>query len=840
MRAPRNNARFVAAAVPLLLVACGGDDKPGASAPGRDGADGTNGAHALVLQTPLASGSMQCSKGGVLFDSGIDFDGNGTLEVEEINDSHYVCNPSLPDHNKAFKRISTFPVCLQSSCDSDLTTAAEIVAAADDGTTLIYSDSPAQQLGFVDITNPAAPKAKGVLALEGEPTSVAVLGDYALVALNTSSDYVDVSGQLVVVDIASQTVVHTIDLLGQPDAVAISPDKQFAAIAIENERDEGLDDGAPPQSPAGALAIISLAGAPEDWQLTILELSGLAELYGADPEPEYVDINSDNIAVVTLQENNHLVLVDLATASVLQHFSAGSARLTAIDMEEEEPALVSQNQNLLDVLREPDGVAWINNDFFVTADEGDLHGGSRGFTVFHRNGTVVFASGNELEHRTARLGHYPDNRSGNKGNEPENVEVGIYGSERFMFVASERSSLLFVYDAADPSRPLYKQTLPAAAAPEGVLALPARNLLITASEEDSRGDKMRSALNIYQYSGGSAIYPSIASVDRAEGTPIPWGALSGLTADWQSDTVIYAVDDSYYQRNRIFKLDISTTPAEIVEERFIRDSNGIFAAIDAADLEDATVADTHESRADVFDEADLAALINADQTVNIDPEGIAQAEDGGFWIASEGAGTVGDAAHPINSLNWLIKTDRSGVIEAVHTLPEELCATQLRFGFEGVTEYNGQVYTVLQRPWGDEEHVRIGAFDPATGSWTFYRYLLDHVASPAGGWVGLSELSSLGNGEFLVVERDNQAGPDAAVKRLYRFSLTDVEPNQLLSKTLVKDLMPEYSPTGGLVPEKIEGLALLNDDRLLIVNDNDGVDGSNGETQLLDLGKLAR
>ena len=39
--------------------------------------------------------------------------------------------------------------------------------------------------------------------------------------------------------------------------------------------------------------------------------------------------------------------------------------------------------------------------------------------------------------------------------------------------------------------------------------------------------------------------------------------------------------------------------------------------------------------------------------------------------------------------------------------------------------------------------------------------------------------------------------------------------------------------TGGLVPEKLEGLTVLQGGERLIVNDNDGVDDNNGETQLL-------
>jgi len=45
-------------------------------------------------------------------------------------------------------------------------------------------------------------------------------------------------------DIASKTIVRAIPLAGQPDSVAVSPAGDYAAIVIENERDEDLGDGA--------------------------------------------------------------------------------------------------------------------------------------------------------------------------------------------------------------------------------------------------------------------------------------------------------------------------------------------------------------------------------------------------------------------------------------------------------------------------------------------------------------------------------------------------------------------------------------------------------------------
>jgi hypothetical protein len=543
--------------------------------------------------------------------------------------------------------------------------------------------------------------------------------------------------------------------------------------------------------------------------------------------------------VVTLQENNHIALVDLSSGSIVNEFSAGDVDLSQIDATEEDPALISQTESQDGVLREPDGVTWINNDYFATADEGDLDGGSRGFTVFHRNGEVAWNSAATLDHMAVRFGHYPDDRSGNKGNEPENAEVGIFGSDRYLFVNSERSSLVFVYDAADPKNPVFKQVLPAGSGPEGGLAIPSRNLLVVASEVDDRGDKIRSVLNIYHYATGDAAYPTIQSDDRLDGTPIPWSALSGLSSDPMNENIVYAVEDSFYQQNRILTLDISDTPAILTQEMRILDSNDVLAGISTVDVDD-SLSDDDASRADVFDDVDLSLLINADKSVNIDPEGVAKASDGGFWVVSEGSGTVGDANRPINSLNMLIKTDANGVIEEVATLPQSLNDVQLRFGFEGVTEYNGSVYVAFQRVWSGDTDARIGVYDSTSGSWSFLFYPLDTPESQDGGWVGLSDITSLNNGQFLVLERDNKGNMDAAVKRIYRIDVTGLTDGATLTKTLVRDMVLEGDLTSGglLIPEKIEGLAVLANGDAVIVNDNDGVDDNSGETQLINLGDI--
>ena len=737
----------------------------------------------------------------------------------------------------SFTRIATFPVYLNTDINTE--SVAEIVTASEDGNTLIYTDGKTGNLGFVDIHNPSNPLPAGVVALGGEPTSVAVKDDYALVAVNTSADFVNTSGNLQVIDIESGELQAIFDLGGQPDAVAVSPDGRYATVVIENERDEDLGGGAPPQAPAGYLMIVDMLGAPVDWSMRHVSLSHLeGMLFGEDPEPEFVDINSANIAVVTLQENNHIALVDLDKGLVVKHFSAGTVDLDQIDIDKD--SLIDLSGELLEIPREPDGVSWVSTTQFVTADEGDLDGGTRGFTVFNTDGTVAHAPGNSVEHAIVRHGHYPDERSGKKGNEPENVEFGQYGDDKFLFVGSERASVVLVYKIkkgkgfakrnwrgnkhSKSSMLKLKQVLPTAVKPEGLLAIPPRNLFIAAGEEDSRDDKIRSGLSIYQL-GGKANYPTIISKDRDDGTPIPWGALSGLAIDREERDIAYAVQDSFYKKSRILKLDVEESPAKIIKEIVLFDDLGILAAIDPT-------------------------LVNDDGSVNLDPEGISTREQGGFWLASEGKGSVGSISQPFESLNLLLRIDKKGLIEEVVTLPEAVNKRQVRFGFEGVSAVSrdeGEVlYVAFQREWaGDvEQHARIGRYHTSTRQWTFYYYPLETAASDNGGWVGLSDLSYLGNETFAVIERDNQGGPDAVIKRLYNFSIAGLTPDAdngseptfpVLNKRLLRDLMPDMAASGGLTLEKIEGLAVTHEGKVLVVNDNDGVDDSNGETQLLRL-----
>ena len=186
---------------------------------------------------------------------------------------------------------------------------------------------------------------------------MAVKGKYLLAGINTSNDFTNPSGKLAVYSLANPLQpqwIADLDMGGQPDSVAISPDGKYAAIVVENERDEDYNDGLIPQLPPGHLMVVTMAGDVADWRVRKVELTGLAEIAPSDPEPEYVAISRWNIAAVTMQENNHIALVDLRKAQVINDFSAGSVDLFNIDTEEDD--VINPVDTILDRKREPDAI----------------------------------------------------------------------------------------------------------------------------------------------------------------------------------------------------------------------------------------------------------------------------------------------------------------------------------------------------------------------------------------------------------------------------------------------------------------------------------------------------
>jgi hypothetical protein len=338
--------------------------------------------------------------------------------------------------------------------------------------------------------------------------------------------------------------------------------------------------------------------------------------------------------------------------------------------------------------------------------------------------------------------------------------------------------------------PKVANSMPSGISPEGAIAIPGRNLLATANEYDGREDGAAPAhVMIYEYQDAPAAYPHLTSAGLTEdGAPVGWGAISGQVM--AEDGTIFAVSDSFYaMQPTIFHIDVSETPARIVDA--IR----------------------------VTREGQPAQLM--------DMEGIALDGEGGFWIASEGRS---DRLVP----HAIYHVGADGAIEDYVALPDALLAVERRFGFEGITRVGDMLYIAVQREWRDDpaDHAKVLGYNLDTEEWSVAHYPL---TEPATGWVGLSEIVAH-DGFLYFVERDNQHAGSAVTKQITRVSMDALpmvglgETPNVLEPELVVDLLPYLTSTGGYVLDKVEGLAIAADGTMWISTDNDGVDDHSGET----------
>jgi len=91
--------------------------------------------------------------------------------------------------------------------------------------------------------------------------------------------------------------------------------------------------------------------------------------------------------------------------------------------------------------------------------------GGRSFSIWDEDGQLVWDSGDQFEQKLAELlpDHFNsdhaetafDDRSDNKGPEPEGLALGRIGEKTFAFIGLERIGGVMVYDVTDPRAPAY-------------------------------------------------------------------------------------------------------------------------------------------------------------------------------------------------------------------------------------------------------------------------------------------------------------------------------------------------------------------------------------------------
>lgn len=234
-----------------------------------------------------------------------------------------------------------------------------------------------------------------------------------------------------------------------------------------------------------------------------------------------------------------------------------------------------------------------------------------------------------------------------------------------------------------------------------------------------------------------------------------------------------------------------------------------------------------------------------------DMEGIVIAEDGSFWMVDE----YRPAIYHFNPAGVLIdrfvpEGSSSSVDTGTEAIPAVFAQRRANRGFEAVAYDNGRLYAFIQSPIDDPDttndansragdFIRMLEFDTTTGQTVGqYVYLIEGNGSDK-----IGDAVALGNGEFLVLERDDATGP-AALKKVFRISINEATNLETLDPALVGPaaglelLDADGLAAAGISPvskmvfidlialgydfaDKPEGLALVDEKTIAVLNDND-------------------
>ncbi|WP_156680085.1 choice-of-anchor I family protein [Sphingomonas profundi] len=268
----------------------------------------------------------------------------------------------------------------------------------------------------------------------------------------------------------------------EPEYISVSPDGTRAYVTLQE---------------VNAVAVIDLTDPAADRPLSILPLGSIDRTLpgNAFDASDRDGISLENFDVRSLLQPDAIASFAVAGTTYFVTANEGDARVGGLTDE----VRLGASSYVLDPAAYPDAAALKANTALgrlnVLTNIGDTDGdgdfdqiytfGGRGISIFRQNadGTIekVRETGGEFESFLSTKypsifnidsgGTTADDRSDNKGPEPEGVAVGQVGDRLYAFVTLERQGGVMVYDISDPARASLTNYIPATAqdsAPEVV------------------------------------------------------------------------------------------------------------------------------------------------------------------------------------------------------------------------------------------------------------------------------------------------------------------------------------------------------------------------------------
>lgn len=287
------------------------------------------------------------------------------------------------------------------------------ISAYDPATQRVFlTNSAALRLEVLDASNPASPTLVTTIPLGGDPTHVSVKNGVVAVGVvaATKTD----PGSVRLFDAASLGSLATVPVGALPDMVAFTPDGN--RILVANEGEPNSYGQATSVDPVGSVSIIDLSAGAGSPTVTTADFSAFngqeaalrsqgVRIFGPgataaqDFEPEFIAVSPDGSkAFVTLQENNAVAVLDLATNQFtelqplgLKDFSGLVGDWSDRDGPSAGTALNLQSRPVYGMYL-PDGIATYSaggQTYYVTANEGDARDYT-GFTEEIRAGAAGY------------------------------------------------------------------------------------------------------------------------------------------------------------------------------------------------------------------------------------------------------------------------------------------------------------------------------------------------------------------------------------------------------------------------------------------------------------------
>jgi 2',3'-cyclic-nucleotide 2'-phosphodiesterase (5'-nucleotidase family) len=273
--------------------------------------------------------------------------------------------------------------------------AAEIVAHDPLSQTLYVTNAANNMIDVLDVSAPLTPtllRSIDLATFGAGANSVAFDAGLGLLAAAIEADPPQAPGSVVLFD-RDGTAVETFTVGALPDMLTFTPDG--SKILVANEGEPGADPGSPvspiiPADPPGSVSIIDVAAGTVatagfeafNGQEDTLRAAGVRIFPGRsaadDFEPEYIAVAPDGLtALVTLQENNALAVIDIAAEQVTDILPLGvkdhSQLGNGIDASDRDEVINIARYPVFGLYM-PDGIAAFEAEgqtFYVTANEGD-------------------------------------------------------------------------------------------------------------------------------------------------------------------------------------------------------------------------------------------------------------------------------------------------------------------------------------------------------------------------------------------------------------------------------------------------------------------------------------